>query len=149
MIATGTSWVGCIWKDDKATGTSCKEGIDKIIQSMLFKKGDVIPERKKLRQGCTTQKSGLGMHQKLPISTKTKVRLGLTYIYCLKCSLPARAWRFTAQGPFINTMRTPTAKDCLGNNVVSQAIRRTVHVSCLFILRTTLVSHIQRRILAY
>ena len=32
-----------------------------------------------------------------------------------KCSLAAPTWRSTAQGSFINTVRTPTAKDCLGN----------------------------------
>ena len=43
-----------------------------------------------------------------------KVRLRFIYIYKQNCSHTARTWRGTLQGPLYNTVRTPTAEDCLG-----------------------------------
>ena len=45
-----------------------------------------------------------------------KVRLRFTVNYKGKCSGAATTWRGTGRGPFTNTVRTPTAKDCLGND---------------------------------
>ncbi len=44
-----------------------------------------------------------------------KVRLRFIDIYKRNCSHTACAWRDRLQGPFTNTVRTPTAEDCLGN----------------------------------
>ena len=44
------------------------------------------------------------------------VRARNTVNCCAKCSLAAPTQPQSSQGPFTNTVRTPTAKDCLGNN---------------------------------
>ena len=44
-----------------------------------------------------------------------KVRLRFIDIYKQNCSHTASTCRKTLRGPFTNTVRTPTAEDCLGN----------------------------------
>ena len=49
-----------------------------------------------------------------------KVRLRFIIIYQQNCSHTASTQRFTLQGPLYNTVRTPTAEDCLGKKKSSR-----------------------------
>ena len=54
-----------------------------------------------------------------------KVRPRFIGIYKQNCSHTASTWRQMLQGPFTNTVRTPTAEDCLGNHWIVMGFHST------------------------